>query len=174
MASKETPRIYVACLAAYNAGKLHGEWLDLADYADADELKEAVQEMLARSSEPGAEEHAIHDYENWGGIELHEYESLDRVWELGQAIVEHDDSSAVIAAIENWPSEWQQALEEYAGVYERPGDYAEEFVEETGDLKAMGQLAGYIDWERYERDMELNGDITVVVSNGKRHVFRSF
>ena len=43
--TKDTPRIYVACLAAYNAGRLHGEWID-ADQ-DADVIHEEIQEMLA-------------------------------------------------------------------------------------------------------------------------------
>ena len=49
-----TGRIYVACLASYNAGILHGEWIEAT--ADADELKARVQAMLDRSPEPYAEE----------------------------------------------------------------------------------------------------------------------
>jgi len=30
----DTPRIYVACLAAYNSGKLHGEWIDASQTAE--------------------------------------------------------------------------------------------------------------------------------------------
>ena len=30
----DTPRIYVACLAAYNGGTLHGEWIDADQSAD--------------------------------------------------------------------------------------------------------------------------------------------
>ena len=44
-----TGRIYVACLASYNAGILHGEWIEAT--ADADELKARVQAMLDRSPE---------------------------------------------------------------------------------------------------------------------------
>jgi hypothetical protein len=29
------PRIYVACLAAYNSGWLHGAWIEVGDDADA-------------------------------------------------------------------------------------------------------------------------------------------
>jgi hypothetical protein len=36
--STET-RIYVACLAAYNAGYLHGEWIDVTD---TDSINEQV------------------------------------------------------------------------------------------------------------------------------------
>lgn len=50
MATNNSYRIYVACLAAYNAGKLHGEWFDLEDYNDADELQEAIAERVLRTS----------------------------------------------------------------------------------------------------------------------------
>lgn len=50
MATNNSYRIYVACLAAYNAGRLHGAWFDLEDYSDADELHEAIAERVLRTS----------------------------------------------------------------------------------------------------------------------------
>ena len=52
--AKDTPSIYVACLAAYNNGKLHGAWIDATQ--ELDTILEAVQAMLAASPEPDAEE----------------------------------------------------------------------------------------------------------------------
>lgn len=43
-------RMYAACLASYNNGCLHGEWFDLEDYDDADELLEAIAEKVLRTS----------------------------------------------------------------------------------------------------------------------------
>jgi antirestriction protein len=48
-----TPRIYVACLAAYNNGELHGEWIDADQSADA--IRKEINKMLATSPEPNAE-----------------------------------------------------------------------------------------------------------------------
>ena len=42
-----TARIYVACLASYNAGILHGEWIDVTD--DLEEMQESIDAMLSRS-----------------------------------------------------------------------------------------------------------------------------
>jgi antirestriction protein len=63
-------RIYVASLSDYNNGRLEGKWLDLADYSDASELMEAIQEMLDELTEKYKsvdgevrEEFAVHDYE---------------------------------------------------------------------------------------------------------------
>ena len=44
---KTQPRIYVASLADYNEGRLHGAWIDAAQ--DEEELERCVKEMLARS-----------------------------------------------------------------------------------------------------------------------------
>ncbi|MEO0467721.1 MAG: antirestriction protein ArdA, partial [Pseudomonadota bacterium] len=53
----DAPRIYVACLAAYNNGRLHGRWIDATD---PHEVWQQVSAMLAASPEPDAEEWAIH------------------------------------------------------------------------------------------------------------------
>lgn len=45
------PRIYVADLAAYNAGILHGVWIDL-DGKDEDEIQSEIDAMLRASPEP--------------------------------------------------------------------------------------------------------------------------
>ena len=43
-------KIYAACLASYNAGILHGAWIDATD--DADEMSESIRAMLRKSPCP--------------------------------------------------------------------------------------------------------------------------
>lgn len=43
-------RMYAACLASYNNGCLHGEWFDLEDYSNKEELLEAIAEKVLRAS----------------------------------------------------------------------------------------------------------------------------
>jgi len=70
-------RIYVACLAAYNNGQLHGTWIEVTD---EDTIWQAVQAMLAASPiEKDAEEWAIHDYEGFEGAEVGEYYSFEPI-----------------------------------------------------------------------------------------------
>ena len=45
----EEIRIYVACLAAYNNGRLHGVWIDATD--DIDDIQDQINEMLESSPE---------------------------------------------------------------------------------------------------------------------------
>ena len=52
-------RIYVACLASYNAGILHGAWIDATQCIEA--IHDQIAAMLAASQIEDAEEYAIHD-----------------------------------------------------------------------------------------------------------------
>jgi len=87
--TQTTQRIYVACLAAYNSGILHGEWIDLDD--DVDETWRRIRNILASSPVPDVEEWAIHDFEGFGPVGLSEWESIERVHELAEFIQNHDD-----------------------------------------------------------------------------------
>lgn len=43
-------RMYAACLASYNNGVLHGEWFDLEDYDDAEDLLEDIKSKVLMTS----------------------------------------------------------------------------------------------------------------------------
>jgi hypothetical protein len=53
--------VYVACLASYNAGRLYGRWVDLTRCGSLEDVQCAVDEVLAHSPMPGAEEYGLHD-----------------------------------------------------------------------------------------------------------------
>lgn len=114
------PKIYVACLAAYNNGILHGTWIN-ANQSEAD-LSKAVAEMLAQSPiEEKAEEWAIHDYEYFGEIKIGEYESLESISELAEFIVEYGELGAMLYNHYQDLNEALQALEDnYYGEHQKP------------------------------------------------------
>ena len=64
--AQESPRIYVADLAAYNSGFLHGCWIEVDQ--EVDEIWNQVKAMLKASPVDDSEEHAIHDYEGFHGV----------------------------------------------------------------------------------------------------------
>ncbi len=66
--TNNTPRIYVACLASYNAGTLHGNWIDL-DGTEA--IEDQISGILKASPEEDAEEWAVHDNEFCGHLSEH-------------------------------------------------------------------------------------------------------
>ncbi|MDO8954435.1 MAG: antirestriction protein ArdA, partial [Gammaproteobacteria bacterium] len=92
------PKIYVACLAAYNSGHLHGAWIDASQ--DIDSIYGELKAVLASSPIPNAEEWAIHDYEEFGGIRIDEYDSIETVKALADFIAEHGELGA--AAYEHY------------------------------------------------------------------------
>lgn len=168
-------RIYVASLADYNAGRLHGVWIDV-EGKDVDELQAEVNAMLAESEEDAAEEYAIHDYEEFGSL-LEEYTPLDEVVRLAEIAEELGEewpayvAFAEYAAIRPYPdvSEFQ---DHYMGEWYSKLAFAENFVENTGFFDGVhGQLVRYFDYEAYARDLFLDGFNAVDSGNGSIYVF---
>jgi len=145
------PRIYVACLAAYNAGKLHGRWID-ADQ-DADAIRAEVADMLAQSPEPRAEEWAIHDFEGFGDYRLSEWESFDDVAALAAQIEKHGDAYLAALALSSSREEADSLMEEYRGHWDTPEDFAQDFAEETGSIPKDLPAWLHIDWESTAREL---------------------
>jgi antirestriction protein len=88
-----TPRIYVACLAAYNNGQLHGQWIDASQ--SADDIYTQIASVLKSSPQVGAEEWAVHDYEGFGGIHMNEWPDIERVAALARLIEDHGGAFAL-------------------------------------------------------------------------------
>lgn len=164
------PRIYVACLAAYNSGQLHGAWIEVDD--DAATVRAAIATMLEASPIAGAEEWAIHDYEGFGGVEIAEYAGVDRVVEIAAFLRERGTLGALM--LEHVGGDLDEAAgaldDQYHGVYESLADWVQELTEETTVIPEA--LRNYIDWEAMARDAQLNGDVfTLETSHDQVHVF---
>lgn len=164
-------RIYVACLAAYNNGHLHGVWIDATQ--DLDDIQAQVSAMLAASPIPAAEEYAIHDFEGFGDYALSEHTGLEAAHQAACFIDAYPDyGAALLAHVGDVEEAARIAEENYCGCYGSLADYAEELTEQSG--KVPEHLAPYIDYERMARDMELGGDVfTLEVSFREVHVFWS-
>ncbi|MFA6962727.1 MAG: antirestriction protein ArdA [Opitutaceae bacterium] len=153
-----SPRIYVACLASYNAGILYGYWID-ADQ-DADGIHEEVRAMLAGSSVPDAEEWAIHDYEGFGNVRLSESESFETISQIAAFIEKH--GKVGLAVLEHYSGDLEdaeRAMEDYMGTYASLADYAEGTME---GVEIPASVAPYVDYEGMGRDMEMNGGIFTI------------
>ncbi|NSY32258.1 antirestriction protein ArdA [Pseudoalteromonas sp. JC28] len=161
-------QIYVADLAAYNAGYLHGVWIDAT--LAVDDMQEAIQSMLTSSPVSNAEEYAIHDYEGFEGVSLSEWEGLQSVHQIATFIDEHGPLAAKL--LEHYDlDQAKTALEDnYHGCYSSLADYAEQFTSDTSEVPQ--HLQAYIDYERMAQDWEMSGDIfTVETAHDEVHVF---
>ena len=167
-----TPRIYVACLASYNAGRLVGTWIR-ADQ-DADDIHAEIHAILAASPEPGAEEWGIFDTENFGSVRIAEYEDIANVAAIAKLIAEHGNLAAELIAHAGGADEAREMLDDqYQGAFDSLTAWAEDFLEQTGQLDALPEsIRGYFDHEAFARDAELGGDIiTIETGDGQVHVF---
>jgi antirestriction protein len=153
------PQVYVADLAAYNAGSLTGKWFTPTDYADADDFAEAVTDYLSKM---GREEWAIHDTDGFYLVNVGVHPSLDWVYRVAAGIAEHGPAFAY------WVSEVMgehmsaedlsdEAFEgAYLGNYDFPADYAAERVRGThgGLVDFDAWPFALIDWDQAWRELE--------------------
>ena len=164
------PRIYAACLASYAAGRLHGVWIDAAQ--PAEDIRAAIDAMLAASPVAGAEEHAIHDHEGFLGARVGEHEDLDNLSALTSAIATHGE---LLAGLLDHVDDLDDALDalenRYQGAFDSLSDWAASYIDDVMDVPTA--LAGYLDYSAWARDAVLSGDVFAVEAEGKTHVFTS-
>lgn len=150
-------QIYIADLAAYNNGFLHGVWVDATD--SIEDIENQIKMLLANSPIENAEEYAIHDYEGFYDYRIGEYDSLQSVHDIAIFIEEYSELGASI--LQYWCGDISQAQkamdEDYCGRYQSVADFVEELTKETQEIPE--NLAFYIDYERMAQDLEANGDI---------------
>ncbi|MGJ6122351.1 antirestriction protein ArdA [Mycolicibacterium sp. Y3] len=167
-APRPRPAIYVASLADYNNGHLHGEWMDAA--RDPADIHADITAMLARSKEPGAEEFAIHDYEQFGTCRIHEYDGIELVSRIAKGIAEHGYAFAAWAeAHESAPERFDDFTDSYLGHYDSTQEYADQLVDDLGlaaelaEVPRLQSLQSYlrIDAAAMARDMEHSGALYV-------------
>ena len=167
MEKKEPIRIYVACLASYNNGILHGEWIDAAQGVVG--IWRDVSQMLLKSPAEYAEEWAIHDHEGFCGVYIGEYEGFDTIAKYAEFIEEYGDLGAKLISYYGDLNDAKEAISDhYAGAYDSLSDYAEQLTEETTQIPQA--LRFYIDYEKMARDLEIN-DVLAIEAGQSVHVF---
>ena len=169
----EEIRIYVADLAAYNNGMLHGVWIDACK--DLETIKDQIKDMLKNSPEEDAEEYAIHDHEGFEGYSVSEWSGIDELHEVACFIEENPGiGGALLSQFCDNLEEARQAIEDnYQGCYESLADYAEELTTSTSEVPE--HLSYYIDYDRMGRDMEMSGDIfTIQTAYNEVHIFWNY
>jgi len=144
----ETPRIYVADLEAYNNGRLVGEWLDLSDYNDADELMDAIQDVLKKS---GGEEYAIHDYENFPSILYSEYMSRKDFQALYDVMETAKRNDLPLEVVQDIVSQYGEGgVEEFYGKFDNAEDFAQQLVDDIG-IESFNDFQYYLDISETDR-----------------------
>ncbi|MFE4263391.1 antirestriction protein ArdA [Streptomyces sp. NPDC056883] len=108
--------IYVASLSDYNAGRLHGKWINIGD--DAEAVYDEISGILETSPQGDAEEYAIHSFEGFGGIEVAETEEIE-------------DLILIAEALDNFPSAVVQHIYETCEVEHLSEKCQEKYIRTT-------------------------------------------
>ena len=172
------PRIYVACLAAYNNGYLHGKWIEVSGCEK--ELELEIKEIIDTSTAEYAEEWAIHDHEGFEGYHIAEYMSIPTICRIAELMNENGNfpSNVVASLIQDFGTdsvnEWLE--DHFVGSYKDMEDYAYEYLESSGELSNLPEsLQYYFDYKAYARDLDLNGDIITIDGNdGLLYIFNNY
>ena len=178
IAAGHGPRIYVASLSDYNAGRLHGRWIDAEQ--DAIGIRANITVMLAESTEPVAEEWAIHDYEGFGDLRLGEFESIDKVSEVARLLSEHGEMFGGLVdyfgGLENIEDAKACMDGGYHGAFNSLVDYVYQFIDDCyGDtMKGLPDfISNHLDYEGMAHDLKISGDVFTIEHDGEVHVFSS-
>ncbi|MCT7965114.1 antirestriction protein ArdA [Laspinema sp. D1] len=177
-----TPMIYVACLAAYNAGILHGWWIDANQ--DPEDIQADIQEMLDDSPIEKAEEWAIHDFDNFGFIRISEHESLETVARWGQLLGEHPNEEQAISYYIQYCREkevepnHEHFQESYIGFWDDLKDFAQsDYIAEVYDYPGFEKReefwSKYVDWEYLGRELDLGGGFYIDETPNGIYVFHN-
>ena len=152
--------IYLTNLGKYNEGILQGEWLSLPA---TDEEIEAVKTRIGINEQ--YEEWFITDYEtDVDGLTVGEYDNLDELNALAEAVQDDPEAAAALIyfgydtaeeiadnlcnIINIGSPEGFESDEEHVGWY---------YAEECGCIEIPENLKSYFDYERYGRDIMLEG-----------------
>lgn len=165
---KLIPQIYVACLAAYNAGRHYGAWIDATQ--EVEQIHQEIQKMLSNSPIPNAEEWAIHCH-NFGSISLDENEDLQVVHSMAVFLEEHGSLGAGILDYYGDIDSARNAIEHrYHGEYENELEFAISLFDDCYMGAIPEAVQGYIDYGSFKRDIFLDEFFSLEVE-GKNHIF---
>ena len=167
----DTPSIYVACLASYNNAILHGVWIDATQ--SEDDIMDEIWTMLDSSPESNAEEYAIHDYEGFGNIQIHEYESIYNIVEYASFIQEYGELGLALLC-DYSVDDAQTMLEDYyQGCYDSEVDFARQLFDDCYAHQMPDSLICYFDFEAFTRDLFIS-DYCSIQYNGDTHIFINY
>lgn len=160
------PRVYVASLADYNNGGLHGVWLNVA--REPAEIRADIAKMLALSKYPDAEEWAIHDQIDFGTWRVNEYDSIELVARIANGIKQHGLAFAAWADVhESDPERFNDFEAAYIGQFDSVDTYAYQLADDFGYHAELDKLPESmrsivsIDYAVMARDLEAGGELYV-------------
>jgi antirestriction protein len=187
-----TPRVWVGCLACYNAGRLTGAWFDALDAPqEMPEFNQAIAGTLVRPDHSHArtcadihEELWVFDHEGFAGLLTGECSPCEAA-QLAELITELTTDGYPVAAFaayrDNVGADYATVddfRDAYCGEYDTEADYAELLADDLGALSTAttGQQwpLSCIDWHQAWPELHYGGDnYSTAAPDGGVYIFRA-
>jgi antirestriction protein len=154
-------KIYVGTYRKYNNGSLFGQWIDLNDFSDFEELKNEMFKLHKDEEDP---EFMFQDYECSEAIKdlgliSESYLSSD-IYNIIESIENCSYDEEVIESFINSIGIYdtideiiEKVEESYSGEYSNDIEFVQELLESTGDIPESLPNYIHIDWESTARDI---------------------
>lgn len=175
-----TPRIYVACLAAYNAGSLHGDWIDATQ--DEEDIYEDIRTILADSPDNNGEGWVILDHDGFDDFDLDEYESITSVCKKAKLIIDYGEVGMLLFEYYGDSNKYYNDLDEingiitnhYHGEWDSELKFATELFDECYLHEMPEHLNFHIDYGQFARDIFINDYFSLNSRSNKKHIFSNY
>lgn len=171
---------YIACLASYNSGILHGAWVDLEVVEDVEDIQECIDWVMATSPDAGAEEYAVHEYSGLPGyLTDSEWPDLAALIEYKEARAEFTGSGELVrleafeflCADRRATVSAEDLIDNFCGFYTSGAEYAQDLACETGAINdILAWPLDCIDWDEAFIALDMN----TFRANGGLYVFNNF
>lgn len=168
--------LYVGTYKKYNEGSIFGEWLNLSDYSDYNELYEAMKELHNDEEDP---EFMFQDYEfpklfisqgliSESHISKDIYEIAEKINDSG---LEFEIIEAYVDCIGNYCKDTEELLDRisdsYYGEFNSDEDFTQEMLEQDGSIPENLPSYIFIDWQKTAYNFMFD------YSCSNRHYFRN-
>lgn len=178
--TNDTPRVWVGCLACYNAGNLRGEWVDAIDAADL-----TPEQLHKRPT--SHEELWCFDVENMPEGHRGEMSPVEAT-RIAETIDAIENDGHDVRAVFAWADYvggnpladgWDAAVETeftdaFYGEWDSFKAYAEDLAEQCGTFSDVPEdLQRYIDFDAYADEMEESEYHTIATPTYTAWVFRA-
>lgn len=161
-------RVYVGTFGKYNKGSLAGKWLNIKEYKSVDDFYKACEQLHSNEYDP---EFMFQDWEyipnkfiGGGWIDPKLFELIHH------PNMEHIDINTLFDFLDDVDFtnlETYEIIEKFDECYRGYWDSFREFAyEEFGKCPHGCRCENYIDWDKYERDLQQDYTYT-----DKRNVF---
>ena len=163
MATNFSVSVYVGTYKKYNEGNLAGEWIDLTDFSDVEELLEHLREIHADEEDA---EFMIQDWENAHPLVQEIGEDFDRLIEVVKEYTQHEESAVNAYLDIRGDLDCLDSFDDvYQGEWDSEEDFARNIIENCYELPDFALT--YFNYSAFARDLFISD-----YSYQDGHVFR--